>query len=123
MVDSRFVGFRFRALDNTSDNSSAGRVVLGSTATGPGFDLSRVGVVVTVDGELFQTSSGAAALGHPAASVAWLVRRLADVGSGAWMAGHLIISGGLTGPIELRAGTDVFLEIDRLGSASMRVDG
>ena len=122
VVDSRFVGFRFRALDNTADNSSAGRVVLGSRATEPDFDLSAVGVVVTVNGELFQTSSGAAALGHPAAGVAWLVRRLAESGRGL-EAGHLIISGGLTGPIELGPGTEVFVEIDRLGSASMRVDG
>lgn len=120
VVDSRFVGFRFRALDNTSDNSSAGMVVLGSRVTGPAFDLSRVGVVVTVNGELFQTSSGAAALGHPAASVAWLVRMLAKSGRGL-EAGHLIISGGLTGPVDLVAGTSVFVEIDRLGSASMRV--
>ncbi|MXY75805.1 MAG: 4-oxalocrotonate decarboxylase [Acidimicrobiia bacterium] len=120
VVDSRFAGFRFRELDNTSDNSSAGMVVLGRRATRPAFDLSRVGVVVTVNGELFQTSSGAAALGHPAASVAWLVRRLARSGRGL-EAGHLIISGGLTGPVDLLPGTTVFVEIDRLGSASMRV--
>lgn len=120
VVDSRFVDFRFRALDNTSDNSSAAMVVLGSRVTRPAFDLSRVGVVVTVNGELFQTSSGAAALGHPAAGVAWLVRRLAAAGRGL-EAGHLIISGGLTGPVDLTPGTNVLVEIDRLGSASMRV--
>ncbi|MDE0369226.1 MAG: fumarylacetoacetate hydrolase family protein [bacterium] len=120
VVDSRFAGFRFRELDNTSDNSSAGMVVLGRRATRPDFDLSRVGVVVTVNGELFQTSSGAAALGHPAASVAWLVRRLARSGRGL-EAGHLIISGGLTGPVDLLPGTSVVVEIDRLGSVSMRV--
>ena len=120
VVDSRFSGFRFRELDNTSDNSSAGMVVLGRRATRPDFDLSRVGVVVTVNGELFQTSSGAAALGHPAASVAWLVRRLAGSGRGL-QAGHLIISGGLTGPVDLLPGTSVVVEIDRLGSVSMRV--
>ena len=111
VVDSRFVGFRFRELDNTSDNSSAGMVVLGSRITRPSFDLSRVGAVVTVNGELFQTSS---------ASVAWLVRRLAKSGRGL-KAGHLIISGGLTGPVDLMPGTTVLVEIDRLGSASIRV--
>lgn len=120
VVDSRFVGFRFRALDNTADNSSAGKVVLGTRVTRPTFDLSRVGVVVTVDGHLLYTSSGAAAFGHPAASVAWLVRRLARSGRGL-KAGHLVISGGLTGPIELAPGTQVVLEIDRLGSAFMQV--
>ena len=120
VVDSRFVNFRFRALDNTADNSSAAMVVLGTRVTRPTFDLSRVGVVVTVNGQLLYTSSGAAAFGHPAASVAWLVRRLARSGRGL-KAGHLVISGGLTGPVELDPGTQVFLEIDRLGSASMEV--
>ncbi|MCY4371610.1 MAG: fumarylacetoacetate hydrolase family protein [bacterium] len=120
VVDSRFVDFRFRALDNTADNSSAGKVVLGTRATRPAFDLSRVGVVVTLNGHVLYTSSGAAAYGHPAASVAWLVRRLAMSGRGL-EAGHLVISGGLTGPIALEPGTQVVVEIDRLSSASMQV--
>ena len=121
VVDSRFVDFRFRALDNTADNSSAGKVVLGTRATRPVFDLSRVGVVVTLNGQLLYTSSGAAAYGHPAASVAWLVRRLARSGRGL-EAGHLVISGGLTGPIELEPGAEVLVEIDRLGRAFMQVN-
>ena len=120
VVDSRYERFEFRALDNTADNSSAGRVVLGGRITRPDFDLSRVGVVVTVDGEILHTSAGAAAFGHPAAAVAWLVRRLARSGQGL-RPGHLVISGGLTGPIELVPGTEVFVEMDRLGSASMRI--
>ncbi len=120
VVDSRYVDFRFRALDNTADNSSAGRVVLGTRVTRPTFDLSRVGVVVTLNGRLLYTSSGAAALGHPAASVAWLVRRLARSGLGL-KAGQLVISGGLTGPIELGPGANVVLEIDRMGGATMLV--
>lgn len=120
VVDSRFIGFRFRAPDNTADNSSAGKVVPGTRLTRPMFDLSRVGVVVTLGGRVLYTSSGAAALGHPAASVAWLVRRLARSGRGL-KAGHLVISGGLTGPIDLRAGADVVVEVDRIGSASMQV--
>lgn len=120
VVDSRYIGFRFRALDNTADNSSAGKVVLGSLVTRPTFDLSRVGVVVTLNGRMLYTSAGSAALGHPAASVAWLVRRLAGSGRGL-KAGHLVISGGLTGPIELEPGADVVLEIDRMGSACMQV--
>ena len=120
VVDSRYAGFRFRALDNTADNSSAGRVVLGTRATNPAFDLSRVGVVVTLNGRILHTASGAAALGHPAASVAWLARRLASSGGGL-KAGHLVISGGLTGPIDLEPDTCAVLEIDRLGSAIMQV--
>ena len=121
VVDSRFAGFRFRANSTTPPTTHLpGWWSSAAGSTRPAFDLSRVGAVVTVNGKLFQTSSGAAALGHPAASVAWLVRRLAASGRGL-EAGHLIISGGLTGPVDLMPGTTVLVEIDRLGSASMRV--
>ena len=120
VVDSRFEDFRFRAFDNTADNSSAGMVVLGRRATLPDFDLSRIGVVVYVNGELLYSAAGAAAFGYPAASVAWLVRRLAESGRGL-KAGHLVISGGLTGPIELEPGTFVNVEMDRIGSVTMSV--
>lgn len=118
VVDSRFVDFRFRALDNTADNSSAGMVVLGSRAVKPTFDLSRAGVVLWVNGEVAHTSAGAAAMGHPAAGVAWLVRRLSRLGRGL-KAGNLIISGGLTGPTDLAPGLNMVLEIDRIGRASL----
>ena len=38
----------------------------------------QVGVVLEKNGECVATAAGAAALGHPAAAVAWLVRTLAD---------------------------------------------
>lgn len=117
IVDSRYEKFQFRALDNTSDNSSAGKIVLGARMVRPSFDLSRVGVTLTVDGDLAYTATGAAVLGHPAASVAWLVRRLAKVGRGL-AKGHIVISGGLTGPTDLEPGRVVTLDIDRIGSAT-----
>ena len=94
--------------------------MLGRRATRPEYDLSRIGVVVYRNGELLYSAAGAAAYGHPAASVAWLVRRLARSGGGL-RAGHLVISGGLTGPIELEPGTNVTVEMDRIGSVTMSI--
>jgi 2-keto-4-pentenoate hydratase len=122
IVDSRYRRFEFRAFDNIADDSSAGFVVTGAPlAVDPGIDLRTVGVVVTCDGETVHTAAGAAVLEHPAAAVAWLVRRLAAVGRGL-EAGWLVISGGLTGPVDLIAGRTVRAEIDRVGDVELRCE-
>jgi len=122
VVDSRYRRFEFRALDNIADDSSAGLVVAGAPlAIEPGVDLRTVGVVVTCDGELAHTAAGASVLEHPAAAVAWLARRLAAAGRGL-EAGWLVISGGLTGPVDLAPGRDVRAEIDRIGNVELRCE-
>ncbi len=115
IVDSRYEGFRFRAADNVADNSSAARLVLGGRLVEPrSIDLAEIGVVFSLDGELVATAAGAAVEGHPAAAVAWLARRLAESGR-SLRAGDLVISGGLTAPVDLRPGTVVHVEAGRLG--------
>jgi 2-oxo-3-hexenedioate decarboxylase len=52
------------------------------------------------------TAAGAAVMGHPAASVAWLADRLATEGDG-YRAGQLVFSGGLTAPVPVVAGGSV----------------
>lgn len=117
VVDSRFVGFRFTPLDNIADNSSAGRVVVGDpVGFGGELDLRTCGVVVTADGTLHATAAGAAALDHPAAAVAWMV----NVCGRALPAGAVVISGGLTSPVDLTAGTVVTATFDRIGTVSVR---
>lgn len=122
VVDSRYTDFAFRAHDNIADNSSAAKVVLGGRAVRPdGIDLPLVGVVMWVDGELFTTAAGAAALGHPASAAAWCVRRLAAEDRGL-SRGDIVLSGGLTGPADLSPGTTITAGIDRLGEVTLRVE-
>lgn len=116
IVDSRYVGFRFGPLDNIADNSSAGGVVLGDPVAPGTVDLRLAGVVVSVDGVVTSTAAGAAAHGDPAAAVAWMVNtcgRLLE-------AGAVVISGGLTAPVDLRSGTVVTAEFDRTGPVTVR---
>ena len=121
VVDSRYDGFRFAALDNIADNSSAGKVVLGDAAAAPeAVDLRTCGVVLTADGALAATAAGAAALDDPAEAVAWMARSLARTPR-RLRAGDIVISGGLTEPIDLCAGMTVRVEIDRVGAACLRV--
>ena len=119
VVDSRFEGFSFAAYDNIADNSSAGLLVMADDGVDPrDLPLDRVGAVMHVDGEVAQTGSGAAALGHPAEAVAWLVRRLHASGA-SLPAGSIVISGGVTAPADLIRGRRVEIEIDRVGSARL----
>ena len=122
IVDSRYDRFQFQALDNIADNSSAGQVIVGAASTPPtGIDLRTVGVVVSVDGTPVMTASGAAVLDDPAAAVAWMARAVAD-SDRPLQAGDIVISGGLTAPIDLEAGMSVRVDVDRVGSAVFRVE-
>ena len=78
-------------------------------------DLRLLGCVVRVDGDVAMTAAGAAVMGHPAASVAWLVDQLAKEGEGL-RAGQLVFSGGVTAPVPVVAGRSVTFEFDGLGA-------
>ncbi len=118
VVDSRYVEFRFGPLDNIADNSSAGMVVLGAPVDPSDLDLTLLGVVVEADGELHATAAGAAVLDHPAAAVAWMVNHSST--GGRFEPGQLVISGGLTSPVDLAAGTVVTADFDRIGSITLK---
>src|SRR6476619_3829761 len=78
-------------------------------------DLGLIGCVVRVDGEVKMTAAGAAVMGHPAASVAWLANQLAAEGE-TLKAGQLIFSGGVTAPVPVLPGGSVTFEFDGLGA-------
>jgi 2-keto-4-pentenoate hydratase len=114
VLDSRFLDYRFTMPDVVADNTSAGRFVMGPLTPVGGIDLRLVGVVLEHRGEVVATAAGAAALGHPAAAVAWLVRSLAADGDGL-EAGQIVLSGGLTAAVPVTAGDSIVVTIDRLG--------
>lgn len=121
VLDSRYEGFRFSLTDVVADNASAGAFHLGPVARRPAEleDLRLLGCVVRVDGEVAMTAAGAAVMGHPAASVAWLADQLAAEGE-VLKAGQLVFSGGVTAPVPVRAGGSVTFEFDGLGVIEVR---
>jgi 2-keto-4-pentenoate hydratase len=69
------------------------------------------------NGEVAATGAGAAALGHPAAAVAWLANTLVE--RGAFLdAGHLVLPGAVTTAIPAKAGD--FFQADFTGLGSVR---
>ena len=118
VLDSRYHDYKFTMPDVVADNTSAGRYVVGSAVPAAGLDLRLVGVVLEHNGEVVATAAGAAALGHPAAAVAWLVRSLAAENEGL-RAGDIVLSGGLTAAVPVKAGDVVTVTADRLGSVEL----
>ena len=104
VVDSVWSGYRFTLADNTADGSSAAWVVVGPPL--PVSDLASLPVELSVDGEVVEHGTGAAASGHPASGVAWLADQLASRGQ-ALEPGDLVITGGLTSAHPLEPGHSI----------------
>lgn len=118
IVDSRVRDWKIKLVDTVADNASCGRVVFGGRITKiEGIDLRLVGVVVTRDGEVVETGSGAAVLGNPARCVAWLANTFAAVGE--WLhAGDLVIPGALHRMVPIAPGQTFRAEFSHLGAVS-----
>jgi 2-keto-4-pentenoate hydratase len=116
IMDSRYAS-RFRFADSVADNAGAARVVLGSHARRPTdlADLKLIGCVFRSRGEVAGTAAAGAAMGHPAAAVAWLVNVLGTRGH-YLRPGSLVLSGGLTASVPVQRGSVVTAEFDGLGS-------
>src|SRR4051812_27431056 len=92
IVDSRFADWRIKLCDTVADLASNGAVVISERIVPlDGLDPRLIGMVLTRDGELVDTGAGAAALGDPAAVVAWLANTLAERDI-ALEAGHVVMT-------------------------------
>ena len=118
ILDSRYRDYKFTMADVVADNTSASRYLVGTAVPAAGIDLRLLGVILEHNGEVAATAAGAAALGHPAAAVAWLVRSLAAEQEGL-RAGDIVLSGGLTAAVPVRKGDVVTVTADRLGSIEL----
>ena len=120
VLDSRYEHYRYRLPDVIADNVGAARFVLGPRARKPGEleDLRLVGCVLRSQGEVVGTGAGGAALGHPAAAVAWLVNALAAQGRHL-TPGSVVLSGGLTAPVPLLRGHALSADFDGLGTVGV----
>lgn len=116
VVDSRFRDYRFRLEDNTADNSSAARLVLGAPvdlSSAP--DLRLVGALLWKDGHVLDSGVGANAMGDPLSAVVWLANRLGEWGR-ALEEGSIVLTGGLTRAHPVGEGGTFVAEFGGLGA-------
>ncbi|WP_017463385.1 2-oxopent-4-enoate hydratase [Dyella ginsengisoli] len=119
IVDSRIRDWKIQIQDTVADNASCGMFVLGSTATNPRkLDLTTCGMVLEKNGRVIATGAGAAALGSPINSVAWLANTLGRLGIGL-KAGEVILSGALAAMFPAQAGDRFRVTLGGIGSCSV----
>jgi 2-keto-4-pentenoate hydratase len=121
LVDSRVADWKIKLPDTVADMASSGAIVIsGRTVAVDDVDLRLIGMVFTRDGEVVATGAGAAALGNPAAAVAWLVRTLHPLGA-TLTAGSIVMTGALHAAVPVAAGETYRAEFDRLGPVTVRI--
>ena len=116
VVDPRWESYEFTWLDNTADGSSAAAYAVGAFGA---TEVAPEDLVLTMSwrGER-RSGSGRAAMGSPAEAVAYLVRELAQRGA-CLEAGMLVLTGGITAPIDLELGLQIDVSSPQLGSCSV----
>ncbi|AGT33886.1 2-hydroxypenta-2,4-dienoate hydratase (plasmid) [Geobacillus genomosp. 3] len=120
IVDSRIKNWKIKLTDTIADNASSGLYVLGGRPVKvEEVDLPLVGMVLYRNGEIMNTGVGAAALGNPAACVAWLANKLWEFDI-TLRAGEVILSGALSAAVDAKPGDYFRARFEHLGEVSVR---
>ena len=119
IVDSRIEDWKIGIVDTVADNASCGVFVLGGARADPRvLDLAAIEARVYKNGQPLSRGLGAAAMGSPLASVAWLANTLGSYGV-SLEEGEVILSGSLV-PLEWARPGDTFrLELGLVGDAAV----
>ncbi|CAM3676076.1 2-keto-4-pentenoate hydratase [Mesobacillus zeae] len=118
IIDSRYLNFKFTLADVIADNCSSSKLIIGSKWMSPaGLELGQLGMVMTKNGQVVQTGSSAAVLGHPAVSVAWAVNKLGERGKGI-NKGDVILSGAVSEAISFEQNDTILVQFAELGGVS-----
>ncbi len=120
IVDSRIRDWKIRIQDTVADNASSGVFVLGRGAGDPQrIDFATCRMSVRKNGRPLSTGTGGEALSSPAYCVAWLANTLGALGV-SLRAGEIVLSGSLV-PLEpVQPGDSMDLEVENIGSATVR---
>jgi len=116
VIDSRYTDFRFTLPDVVADNASSSRFVVGSVERRPtDLDLMLEACVLSVNGSVVDSATGAAVQGHPAEALALAANALGERGV-ALEPGWIVLTGGLTDAVFVEPGFALSAEFTHLGS-------
>lgn len=118
IIDSRISNWDITITETVADNGSSARFILGNRLVEhEALDLRLTGCVLERNGRVMDTGAGAAALGHPAAAVAWLSNRLMEHGE-MLRAGDIVLPGAITTAVPAERGDHFEAFLDGLGRVS-----
>lgn len=107
-------------VDTIADNAAAGAMVMGGRLVRPfDVDIRWVGATLSKNGIIEESGVSAAVMGHPAAGLAWLVKKLSLHGGGL-KAGQIVLAGSFTRPINIAPGDVIAADYGPLGSIGVR---
>ncbi|GAA4383575.1 2-keto-4-pentenoate hydratase [Tsukamurella soli] len=116
VIDSRFIDFRFTLPDVVADNASSARFVVGGAERDPrSLDLALEACVLSVNGTVVDSATGAAVQGHPAEALALAANALAERGI-ALEPGWVVLTGGMTDAVFIEPGDQIAAEFTHLGN-------
>lgn len=119
VIDSRYIDFKFTLPDVVADNASSARFVLGGVELPPGdLDLVAETCVLSVNGAVVDTATGAAVQGNPAEALALAANALAERGI-ALEAGWIVLTGGMTDAVFARPGDRIEAAFTHLGTVTV----
>lgn len=121
VIDSRVGAMKAGATDSLADNAGAGWVVLGSRPLMPDeLDMTTLTLSMQVDG-FAQSAPATDVMGHPAAPLAFLAGKLADLqGLGGHLkAGDIVITGAPVRSVEVKAGSRLQADFGPLGTIDL----
>ncbi|MGK5520027.1 2-keto-4-pentenoate hydratase [Micromonospora sp. URMC 107] len=121
VLDSRIQDWRIGLVDTVADNASSALAVLGAGVPPDTADLADARMQLR-SRHVAQEGRGSAVMGHPAESVACLVRILSGFGTGI-EAGQLVLSGSWAAAVDLVPGDTVRASFGALGSVSLTTRG
>jgi 2-keto-4-pentenoate hydratase len=111
IVASRIADWKIKLVDTIADNASYGGFTLGPwDKQMRAADLGGLVMTIHHNGTLAAEGLGAAALGHPATSTAWLANKLLEFGV-SLEPGDIVISGGITKMLPVKAGDEFMFSL------------
>jgi len=123
IVDSRIADWKISFADTVADNGSSAFFVLADSGLPlDGLDLEGAAMEMTINGEVVSTGVGAAALGNPLNSAAWLAQTLAARGE-PLKAGDILLAGALGPMVALKPGDRVHASVGGIGACGFSYKG
>ncbi|HSC27672.1 MAG TPA: 2-oxo-hepta-3-ene-1,7-dioic acid hydratase [Vicinamibacterales bacterium] len=103
-------------VDTIADNAAFGAIVTGGRMIRPfDLDIRWIGATLSQNGVIEESGVSAAVMGHPAAGIAWLVNKLAAVGS-RLEKGQIVLAGSFTRPVDIAPGDVIQADYGPLGA-------
>lgn len=121
VIDSRVGAMKAKANDSLADNAGAGWVILGSKSLTPAdMDVTAQILSMEVDG-FAQSAPATDVMGHPAAPLAFLAGKLADLDGlgGHLKAGDIVITGAPVRSVEVKVGSRLHADFGPLGTIDL----